>query len=171
MLLFPVLTLLAVAPLMAKEGKTMTEMKLTSPAFVNTKSIPGAYTCDGGDLSPPLAVSGVPKEAKSLALIMDDPDAPAGVWVHWVLWNIDPGTSRIEQGSTPAGARQGLNSWQSPGYRGPCPPAGTHRYYFRLYALKQRLELPASASRKDLERAMQGKLLASCELLGRYSRK
>ena len=171
LLLLPILALLAVAPLCAKEGKTMTEMKMTSPAFVHTKAIPSKYSCDGDDLNPPLAIEGVPKEAKSLALVMDDPDAPGGVWVHWVLWNLDPATTQIAQGSVPAGANQGVNSWERTGYGGPCPPSGTHRYYFRLFALKERLELPSSTTRKELDRAMQGKILARCELLGTYSRK
>ena len=171
LLLLLILTVPDAVPLFAKEGKNMTEMKLTSSAFLNATAIPGTYTCDGKDLNPPLSITGVPREAKSLALVMDDPDAPAGVWVHWVLWNIDPGTARIEQGSTPAGAQQGLNSWQRTGYGGPCPPSGTHRYYFRLYALKERLELQAQATRKELDRAMAGKVLAHCELLGLYGRK
>ena len=171
LLLLPVLIFFAVSPLSAKEGKTMTEMKLTSPAFANGQAIPKTYSCDGDDRNPPLAIAGVPKEAKSLALVMDDPDAPVGVWVHWVLWNIDPETSQIAHGSVPAGAEQGVNSWERTGYGGPCPPSGTHRYYFRLYALKERLELPSSASRRELDRAMAGKVLARCELLGLYGRK
>jgi len=170
-LLFPILTMFAVSPLFAKEVKKMTEMKLTSPSFINGKAIPGKFSCDGDDVNPPLAIAGVPKEAKSLALVMDDPDAPAGVWVHWLLWNIDPGTRQIAHGSVPAGAQQGVNSWERRSYGGPCPPSGTHRFFFRLYALKERLELPVSAARKDLDRAMQGKILAQTELLGLYSRK
>jgi len=170
-LLLAALTVLVVAALSAREVRTMPEMKMTSPAFVHTKAIPSKYSCNGDDLNPPLSIEGVPLEAKSLALVMDDPDAPAGVWVHWVLWNIDPQTTRIDQGSVPAGARQGVNSWERTGYGGPCPPSGTHRYYFRLFALKERLELPSSATRKDLDRAMQGKILARCELLGLYARK
>ena len=169
--LLAVLAVLVLVQLTEREGATMTEMRMTSPAFVHTKAIPSSYTCDGEDLSPPLSLEGVPKEAKSLALVMDDPDAPAGDWVHWVLWNIDPGTTRIEQGSVPPGARQGLNSWKRAGYGGPCPPSGTHRYFFRLFALKEHLDLPSSATRKDLDRAMQGKIVARCELLGLYGRK
>lgn len=171
LLLLPILAILAVFPLSAKEGRPMTEMRMTSPAFVHTKAIPSKYSSDGDNLSPPLAIEGVPPEAKSLALVMDDPDAPAGVWVHWVLWNIDPGTLQIPQGHVPGGAQQGMNSWGKKGYGGPCPPSGTHRYFFRLFALKERLDLPASATRKDLDRAMQGKILARSELLGLYSRK
>lgn len=148
-----------------------TPMKLTSPEFMHGKPIPAKYTCDGGEVSPPLVIESVPPEAKSLALIVDDPDAPAGLWVHWVLWNIDPTTRQIAQGSVPPGAQQGLNSWKQARYGGPCPPSGTHRYFFRLYALKEPLNLPAAATKKDLDRAMQGKILAQSELLGTYGRK
>jgi len=171
MLLSMLLVMFTVSPIPAKEVRKMTSMRMTSPAFVDSKSIPSNYTCDGDDQSPPLAIEGVPPEAKSLALVMDDPDAPAGVWVHWVLWNIDPATARIAQGSVPPGAEQGENSWKRRNYGGPCPPSGRHRYYFRLFALKERLDLSPSATRKDLDRAMQGKIVARCELLGLYSRK
>lgn len=171
LLLLPILALLS-APTFASDAPTVTpQLKLTSPAFLNAQPIPRTYSCDGADLNPPLAISGVPKEAKSLVLIMDDPDAPGGVWVHWLLWNIDPATVRIAKGSIPAGALQGLNGWQRKGYRGPCPPPGTHHYHFRLYALKERLDLPGSANRNDLDRVMEGKILAGCELVGIYSRK
>jgi len=159
------------APLNAAEPKGGGGLKLSSPAFANGKSIPATFTCDGGDVSPPLATAGVPPGAKSLALIVDDPDAPAGVWVHWLFWNLDPGTSRIDQGKVPAGAHEGVTSWGRQGYRGPCPPSGTHRYYFRLYALNDRLDLPASATRKELDRAMQGKVLAHTDLFGVYRKK
>lgn len=170
-MLLPMLTMLAVSPLFAKEVRKMTEMKLTSPAFTHTKAIPAKFSCDGDDINPPLAIEGVPREAKSLALVMDDPDAPAGVWVHWLFWNINPATKQIGQGSVPPEAQQGVNSWERRNYGGPCPPSGTHRYVFRLYALKEQLNLPASATRKDLDRAMQGKIVAQTELLGLYSRK
>jgi Raf kinase inhibitor-like YbhB/YbcL family protein len=149
----------------------MTQMKLTSPEFVQGKPIPSQYSCNGEDRNPPLAIEGVPQEAKSLALIMDDPDAPAGTWVHWVLWNIDPATTQIKEASVPAGAQEGMNSWKRKGYGGPCPPSGTHRYFFRLYALKEQISLPASATRKDLDHAMHDKVIAQCELMGVYSHK
>jgi Raf kinase inhibitor-like YbhB/YbcL family protein len=167
-LLLPVLTIFVATPLVAKEVK---QMKLTSPAFKQNEAIPAQFSCGGQDTSPPLVIEGAPKEAKSLALVLDDPDAPAGTWVHWVLWNIDPGTTQIAQGSVPPGAEQGVNSWQRKSYGGPCPPSGTHRYFFRLYALKERLNLPSSTTRKELDRAMQGKILAQTELLGLFSRK
>jgi Raf kinase inhibitor-like YbhB/YbcL family protein len=165
------LAMFAVSPLSAKEVRKMTQMSMTSPGFVHTKAIPGKFSCDGDDINPPLAIAGVPPDAKSLALVLDDPDAPAGVWVHWVLWNIDPKTTQIAEGSVPANAEQGMNSWGRKNYGGPCPPSGTHRYFFRLFALNERLTLPASANRKELDRAMQGKILARCELLGLYARK
>jgi len=170
-LLFLVLALLYFSPLRAAEGNPVPALQLTSTAFANGAAIPKRYSCDAGELSPPLSISGVPGEARSLALIVDDPDAPGGVWVHWVLWNIDPRTAQVAGGSIPAGARQGLNSWQRTGYGAPCPPSGTHRYVFRLFALKERLELPAGSSREDLERAMRGKILSRCEMLGLYGRK
>ncbi|WP_224982903.1 YbhB/YbcL family Raf kinase inhibitor-like protein [Geomonas agri] len=147
----------------------MSQLKLTSNAFSNSGSIPVAFTCDGTDTSPPLAIAGVPKEAKSLALIMDDPDAPGGTWVHWLLWNIDPSTTQIAQGTLPGEAQQGVNSWRRKNYGGPCPPSGQHRYYFRLYALSERLNLSGNSTRKELDQAMRGKVLAQAELLGVYA--
>jgi Raf kinase inhibitor-like YbhB/YbcL family protein len=155
-------------PLHAKEVRNMT-MKLTSAEFTDGQQIPGKYSCNGEDINPPLVIEGIPAEAKSLAMIMDDPDAPGGTWVHWVIWNIDPRTTQIAAGSVPLGAQQGINSWHKSGYGGPCPPSGTHRYYFHLFALKERIELPSSAKRNDLERAMQGKILAESRLMGLFT--
>lgn len=169
LLILPMITV--AYPLYAKEVRSMVQMKMTSPAFVDGKPIPSIFSCDGDDINPPLTIEGIPPEAKSLALVMDDPDAPRGLWVHWVLWNIDPSTALIAKGSVPPGAEQGVNSWERKKYGGPCPPSGTHRYYFRLFALKDWLKIPASSTRKDLDRAMQGKILARCELFGTYSRK
>lgn len=170
LMILPILTMIAIYPALAQEVKSA-RMKLSSPAFDHSKAIPSKFTCDGEDTNPPLEIKGVPDGAKSLALIMDDPDAPGGVWVHWLLWNIDPAATRIAQGSVPAGAEQGVNSWQRREYGGPCPPSGTHRYFFRLYALKQKLNLPASTTRKDLDKAIKGIVLAQTELFGLYSRK
>jgi len=171
--IFIILILLMSAPLtlQAAEATKPATLKLASSAFAQGGPIPVTYTCDGSDLSPPLRISGVPASTRSLALIVDDPDAPAGVWVHWVLWNIPAVTGRVERGTTPAGAKQGRNDWQRTGYRGPCPPSGTHRYYFRLYALSERLNLAGGASRADLDAAMQGKILDSAELVGTYTHK
>lgn len=164
-------TLTTITPISAKEAKKMAQMKMTSPDFQQSQPIPGKFSCDGEDINPNLQIEGVPPEAKSLALVVDDPDAPVGLWVHWVLWNIDPATTQIKQSSVPPGAQQGVNSWKRNNYGGPCPPSGTHRYFFHLYALKERLNLPTSATKKDLEQAIQGKILSQCELMGTYSKK
>jgi Raf kinase inhibitor-like YbhB/YbcL family protein len=165
-MLFPVLLVLAISSLQAKEVR---KMNLTSPEFRSGQPIPAKFSCKGDDVNPPLVIEGVPAEAKALALIMDDPDAPVGTWVHWVMWNIEPSVKQIAQASVPAGAQQGANSWKRNNYGGPCPPSGTHRYFFKLYALKERLNLPASTTSKDLEHAMNGKILAKCELMGTFS--
>jgi len=144
-------------------------MKLTSPAFMHNTAIPSEYTCDGADLSLPLSISDVPASAKTLALIMDDPDAPVGTWDHWVVFNIPTSTKQIQKGTEPQGT-DGKNSWGRTGYGGPCPPSGTHRYFFKLYALDATLNLPQGSTKKDLERAMQGHILAQAELMGTYKR-
>jgi Raf kinase inhibitor-like YbhB/YbcL family protein len=149
----------------------MTMLKLSSPAFDHNGLIPSKYTCDGKDLSPPLAMEGVPENAKSLALIVDDPDAPAGTWVHWVVWNIDPKTGSFAEGGVPKGAREGMNDFRTRGYGGPCPPSGTHRYFFKLSALDTILDPGTGATKAGLERSMQGHILARTELVGLYRRK
>ena len=146
-------------------------MTIASTAFGHNERIPSVYTCDGEDRSPPLLFTDVPKETKSLALISDDPDAPVGTWVHWLLWNIDPSVSEVSEGSTPKGAIAGTTSFKKTGYGGPCPPFGTHRYFFKLYALDTRLDLPPSSGKKELEAAMEGHVMAQAELVGLYSRK
>lgn len=146
------------------------ELKLSSPAFNYGTLIPSKYTCDGDDINPPLAIHGVPADAKSLALVMDDPDAPARLWVHWVVWDFPPETSEIREHTLPHGAAQGINSWKKNAYGGPCPPSGTHRYFFRLYALDTKLHLPEQTHKDDLERAMEGHILATAELMGTYIR-
>jgi len=145
-------------------------MKISSPAFENNQFIPVKYTCDGEDINPPLQIENVPKEAKSLVLIVDDPDAPIGVWSHWVLFNIDPSVQFIEENSFPEGAVQGLNDFKKHSYGGPCPPSGTHRYYFRLYALDTILDLSSKATREDVLKAIKDHVLASAELIGLYQR-
>ncbi len=144
-------------------------MKLASPAFADNGAIPPEYTCDGADLSPPLVISDVPSNAKSLALIMDDPDAPMGTFVHWVVWNIPPETREIRKGSEPDGV-QGRTDFRKLGYGGPCPPSGTHRYFFKLYALDTKFSLPEGSTKKDLERAMQGHIIEQVQLMGTYKR-
>lgn len=145
-------------------------MKIESSAFGNNQSIPSKYTCDGENISPPLKISGVPEGTKSLVLISDDPDAPMGTWVHWTVWNIDPQTQEIAENSLPPGAVEGETSFGKPGYGGPCPPSGTHRYFFKLYALDTSLDFDSSAKVKDIEQAMQGHVLDSAELVGLYKR-
>ena len=145
-------------------------MKITSPVFGHNQKIPSKYTCDGENLSPPLEISGVPEGAKSMVLIMDDPDATHGLWVHWVLWNISPDTKEIPENSVPAGAAEGMTSFGKPGYGGPCPPSGTHHYYFKLYALDTILDLNKSSEKQELESAIEGHVLGQAELVGLYSR-
>ncbi len=149
----------------------MDALKLSSPVFQHNQMIPQKYTCDGADVSPPLLITNTPPGTKSLALIVDDPDAPAGIWVHWVLWNIDPKTTEIRENSVPAGAGQGMNDFRKPDYGGPCPPSGTHRYFFKLYALDAALNPGKGASKAALERAMKGHVIAQSELIGLYKRK
>ena len=145
-------------------------MKLivTSTAFENNGAIPSKYTCDGDDVNPPLDIGGLPGGTKSLVLIVDDPDAPRGTWDHWVVWNIAP-TERIEENSVPG--VEGLNDFQRHSYGGPCPPSGTHRYFFKVYALDVQLNLGAESRKRDVEKAMEGHALATGELVGRYRRR
>ena len=145
-------------------------MKLTSSAFQHQQRIPAKYTCDGQNINPPLHLTEAPPAGQSLVLIMDDPDAPRGTWVHWTVWNIDPKTSEIPENSVPAGAVQGMTDFRRPGYGGPCPPSGTHRYFFKLYALDTKLNLPAKTDKNALEKAMERHILARTELVGLYSR-
>lgn len=146
-------------------------MRVTSPAFSMNQPIPAQFSCDGQDVNPPLAFDAVPPEAKSLALVVDDPDAPAKVWVHWTVWNIDPKTREIPQDSVPKNAMQGLNDFGTNHWGGPCPPGGTHRYRFKLFALGAALKLPEGAREPELVKAMDGKVLARAELIGTYTRK
>lgn len=151
------------------------EIKIASPAFEEGGLIPKKYTCDGLDISPPLAWSSIPAGAQSLALIADDPDAPVGTWVHWVLFNLAAEARELVEGIPPQrelenGARQGTNDFRRIGYGGPCPPGGTHRYYFKLYTLDKVLELAAGATKSQLLEAMEGHILAQGQLMGRYRR-
>jgi Raf kinase inhibitor-like YbhB/YbcL family protein len=146
---------------------------LTSPAFTEGGSIPSKYTCDESDTIPPLTFTNVPGNAKSLALVMDDPDVPppgsGNVWVHWVVWNIPPDTRGVREDQNPPGVT-GLNGWARNDYGGPCPPDREHRYYFRLYALDTTVDLPRSADRKALDDAIEGHIVGQAELMGRYVR-
>lgn len=146
-----------------------TTLRLTSAAFTEGATIPAPYTCDGANMSPPLEVSDVPEGTVSLALIMDDPDAPRGTWDHWVVFNIPPDTKTIEEGKEPPGVH-GRGSGAALMYSGPCPPDREHRYFFKLYALDAMLILPEGASKEDVAQAMQGYILAHAQLMGRYDR-
>ena len=155
---------------LSKEVSGMAALQITSPAFQNNGNIPRHYTCDGKDISPPLLIAGAPQGTKSLALICDDPDAPVGTWVHWVIWNIDPGVKEIKENIVPTGAIVGINDFRKHAYGGPCPPSGTHRYFFKVYALDTTFGISANASKADLEKAMKGHILAQGELIGMYKR-
>lgn len=146
-------------------------MQIRSSAFENEKEIPSLYTCDSKGINPQLSFSDIPAEAKSLALVVDDPDAPAGVWDHWVVWNITPETKEISENSVPVGAVVGQNSWPQNEYGAPCPPNGTHKYYFKLFALDTVLNIPETSGSKELTNAMQGHVVAQAELMGKYGRK
>lgn len=151
-------------------------MQITSPAFAQSESIPVKYTCDGANVSPPLAWNGVPADAKSLALISDDPDAPAGTWVHWVIYGISPSRSELSEGVEASetvldSAVQGTNDFDNIGYGGPCPPRGDpHRYFFKLYALDTELSLGPGATKQEVLDATDGHVLAQAELMGIYKR-
>lgn len=151
-------------------------MKLTSSAFADGELIPARYTADGENVSPPLRWTGAPGNTKSFALICDDPDAPRGTWLHWVLFDLPADCTGLPEGvptsgELPGGGRQGKNDFRRSGYGGPSPPPGKpHRYYFRLYALDGPLNLAQGCSRADVETAMQGHLVASAVLMGRYGR-
>ena len=153
-------------------------MEVSSGAFKDGGKIPSRFTCDGEDVSPPLKIKGVSTKTKSLALVMDDPDAPIGVFDHWLIWNIPADTTSIPEGvpreksvGSVGGARQGRNGFGGIGYRGPCPPGGpAHRYRFKLYALDTMLDLGPGASKAELERAMEGHIVEKAELTGRYGR-
>ena len=144
-------------------------MKITSSAFHEGANIPSKFTCDGSDTSPPLQIAGIPSGAKSLVLIVDDPDAPSGLFTHWLVWNIPPQTGSIAEGSAPQGV-QGANDFGKSGYRGPCPPPGTHRYSFKIFALDRELELRSGAKRSQVDAAMKGHVIAQGELVGRYAK-
>jgi Raf kinase inhibitor-like YbhB/YbcL family protein len=152
-------------------------MRLTSAAFRHEEPIPKKYTCDGEDVSPPLAWSDLPAGTRTLALVADDPDAPdpaapKRTWVHWVLYNIPADTEGLREGATtlPPGTRQGTNDWNRVGYGGPCPPIGRHRYFFKLYALDSELDNLGTPTKAQLEQAMKGHVLAQTELLGTYQK-
>lgn len=148
-------------------GLILKELVVSSPAFGDNKSIPSKYTCDGEDVNPPLNIEEIPEESKSLVLVVEDPDCPSGLWIHWVVWDILP-TGTISENSVPG--TEGITTSRTRGYGGPCPPFGTHRYFFKLYALDTKLNLGGNSQKRDVEKAMQNHVLAKGELVGLYSR-
>ncbi len=151
----------------------LASMMLASPSFVDNQSIPERFTCDGDNLSPALTITGVPDAAQSLALIVDDPDAPGGTWVHWVVWNLPPGLKTLEEGLVPPGVQEGMNSLGETGYDGPCPPVGAHRYFFKLYALDRVFadgELGPTTTAPELMKALSRHILDEAHLVGLYRR-
>lgn len=151
-------------------GEETFNMKIQSSAFGEGQPIPKKYTCDGDGVNPPLNFSDIPSKTQSLALIVDDPDAPAGTWVHWLVWDMDPAVTSLAENSAPSGATQGKTSFGQNVYGGPCPPAGQHRYYFKLYALDTKLKLPSYSTVAELNSAMQGHIITQAELMGTYGR-
>ena len=146
-------------------------ISITSPSFQARGDIPAKFTCTGTNVSPELEISSVPNEAKSLVLIVDDPDAPRALFTHWIVWNIDPKTTRVAENGAPTAGVQGTNDFGKRIYGAPCPPSGTHRYFFKIFALDTKLELKSGARRAELDAAMRGHVLAEGELMGRYSHK
>lgn len=145
-------------------------MKITSSAFEHEGPIPTRYTCDGDNISPPLVFSDIPETTRSLALIMDDPDAIGGNFNHWTVWNINPKSREFPEGSTSPEAIEGRTSYATPGYGGPCPPNNRHRYFFRLYALDTLLRLGSHSAREEVDAAMSGHVIDQAELMGTYDR-
>lgn len=143
-------------------------MRITSPAFEDGDMMPAIYTCDSDNINPPLEISDIPDGTQSLALIMEDPDAPGGTFTHWLMWNISPNTTRIEENDWPEFAEQGMNDGGDLGYMGPCPPEGIHHYVFRLYALDSKLNLQGEVNRMDLEREIGSHMIDEAEYSGLY---
>ena len=150
-------------------------MKIESSAFNNEEMIPSKFTCDGENILPHLFWNDFPKETKTFALIVDDPDAPGGTFVHWVVYNIPPNVTNFPEGTTssnlPSGSKQATNHFGDDNYGGPCPPSGIHRYYFKLYALDSEVNLKTGGGKRDLLKAMEGHILAEAQLMGKYERK
>lgn len=158
-----------------QKGGSGMELDIRSRAFEKGKAIPMKYTCDGDDVSPPLKWSQPPENTKSMVLICDDPDAPMGTWVHWVLYGLSPETLELPEGISNekevlGGAKHGVNDFRKYGYGGPCPPGGTHRYFFKLYAVDKKIEMDAGATKDEVLKAIKGHILAEGQLMGKYSR-
>lgn len=154
----------------SQETKKEDKMKLTT-VFEHNQNIPSKYTCDGEDSAPILTISDTPTEAKSLVLIVDDPDAPMGTWVHWVLYNIPSNTTTIDAKNLPEGAKQGMTDFKRVGWGGPCPPYGVHRYFFKLYAIDKEMDLPSGMTKAQVLKAVDGSIIEQTEIIGLYSRK
>lgn len=160
----------------ATQKESRSEIRLTSSAFKDGEAIPRGYTCDGANVSPPLEWTGMPKSAKTIAIIADDPDAPSGTFVHWVLYDLPAAGLGLIENTPPSesfngGGAQGKNDFEKIGYGGPCPPSGTHRYFFKLYALDTELPLKSGASKAEVEKAMEGHIVGQAQLMGTYSRR
>lgn len=143
-------------------------IEVESPAFRPGQLIPPKFTCKGANESPPLQLKGVPANAKSLAIVVEDPDAPGGLFTHWLAWNIEPGISEVKTASVPTSAIQGRNDFGKVGYAGPCPPSGVHRYVFRVLALNGKLSLQAGTNRAEFDRALAGHIVAQGQLMARF---
>jgi hypothetical protein len=168
-LLFLALLGLSVSYAISQEQKKTGELKIASPVVVG--DIPRKYTCDGENVNPPLEFNNVPPQAKSLALVLDDLDAPRGTFVHWIMWNIDPEIGGLKENSVPKGAVQGTNDFKKQNYGGPCPPSRIHRYVFKVFALDTRLHLGPNSTKVDLQKALRGHMIAEAQMIGRYGRK
>jgi Raf kinase inhibitor-like YbhB/YbcL family protein len=144
------------------------ELIVTSPVFRDNSQIPSKYTCDGININPPLEIQGIPEGTISMVLIIDDPDAPMGTWDHWIVWNIQP-KGKIEEASVPG--TEGINGFRKHSYGGPCPPSGTHRYFFKVYALDTKLNISSNSRKSDVEKAMKDHVLTKGQLIGLYSRR
>ncbi len=153
----------------ARSTAAESTISVSSTAFRSGENIPPQFTCKGANMSPPLEFHGIPAAAKRLALVVDDPDAPTGLFTHWLVWNIAPSAAQIAQKAVPPGAVQGTNDFGKSGYGGPCPPSGTHRYFLRVLALDRMLDLKRGAKRADFDKAIAGHVLARGELMGRFS--
>lgn len=157
-------------PASTNQTNSTTPMTISSPAFAQGQPIPKKYSCDDQGINPPLSIGNVPPGAQSLVLILDDPDAPGGTWTHWIVWNINPSTTAIAENAVPTGATVGQASSGQNAYGGPCPPSGTHHYYFHLYALPIKLSISSFSDVAALHKAMDGNVIGEAELMGTYSR-
>jgi len=167
---FPVFSTVVLMMPLGQSSSAEAQITVASPAFQAGGAIPNQFTCKGVNQNPPLQFGGIPAGAGSLALILEDPDAPGGSFTHWLVWNIDPATTQIGTKSLPPGVSQGRNDFGKFGYGGPCPPSGIHRYFFRIYVLDRKLDLKSGAARRDLDKALAGHTIARGELMGRFGR-